>query len=462
MPYAALPESYNAGSKAAIKAARRAAAAKTALSSAGQSMIAVLRKHQSSSWNGKLISEESLNQFSIGSKTLWNKLQKGPRQSNAGKEMPKESNACSEASLPISAVVRSGPYTTDEDESVTHLSEISTCCSASQGCLSESEQDDEAGRREVLSSPVQPTEGLETLTEDDDMVDDAWHWPPSIRRPTTCNELMQETMFWPRLKPGMHLDAPRYEIWQLQFSVTSVGYVETLQRSVPADVAHQIELDVPRARPRCMNEAHRATLRRVLRAYAVYDAEVGYCQGMSDIAAVFVLLGFDESAALCGLCSLMQTCCPDYFCPSLKGYVRDVQVLQKLIAEILPETDLAVQSLEVPLDTLAANHFFTLASHTWPLESVVLLWDLLFLKGLPAVFASFMALLELYLPKDADSRGRLSTQSCVEGPERVEEFTKAMSEGIVEDISTVLEHTRQLIPCISMSRVESLRRKCTQ
>lgn len=437
------PESQNRGgdAAAAVIAAKHAAAAKTALNSAsqstklavnsaGRSMMAALKRHQSYNWHG--------------SKTLWNKLPKAPWKA--------KSTAENETSVQADAAETQGVADEDEDSSFP-LSEISTVCSASQGFWSESEHDvDEVEYGDV--SPAQPMEELmlETLAEGDMDVE---HWKACPGRPT--DELMQETLWW-ACPGGLHSKVPRHEIWQLQFSVTDVGESDTIHCSIPADIAHQIELDVPRTRPLCMNEAHRDTLRRILRAYAVHDPAVGYCQGMSDIAAVFVLLGFGESTALRGLCSLTQACCPDYFGPSIKGYVRDVWVLEHLVHEVLSaETCRRLQSLDVPLDTLAANHFFALASHTWPLESVILLWDLFLSEGLPAVFASFLALLKLYLPKNADTQGREHMQRCIEGPEQVELFSKAVSKGVTEDIGTILEHTQQLIPCIPMSRVESLR-----
>jgi hypothetical protein len=39
-----------------------------------------------------------------------------------------------------------------------------------------------------------------------------------------------------------------------------------------------------------------ASLRRVLRAYSAYDAEVGYCQGMNFIAAMFITFMSEEES----------------------------------------------------------------------------------------------------------------------------------------------------------------------
>ena len=45
-----------------------------------------------------------------------------------------------------------------------------------------------------------------------------------------------------------------------------------------------------------MAEGGPAILRRVLRAYSFYDEEVGYCQGMNFIAAMFITYMSEEEA----------------------------------------------------------------------------------------------------------------------------------------------------------------------
>ena len=48
------------------------------------------------------------------------------------------------------------------------------------------------------------------------------------------------------------------------------------------------------------------SLLRVLRAYAVYDTEVGYCQGMNFLAGLLLTWMPNEATAFAGLVVLMQ------------------------------------------------------------------------------------------------------------------------------------------------------------
>ena len=57
---------------------------------------------------------------------------------------------------------------------------------------------------------------------------------------------------------------------------------------------------------RFTTEAGKLSLMRVLRAYAVYDPEVNYCQGMNFLAALLLIWMPSEAQAFGGLVVLMQ------------------------------------------------------------------------------------------------------------------------------------------------------------
>jgi hypothetical protein len=70
-----------------------------------------------------------------------------------------------------------------------------------------------------------------------------------------------------------------------------------------------IDKDVPRTFPGMKKfnaEAGKASLRNVLRAYATYDAEVGYCQGMNFLAGLLLMWLADEADAFGALVEIMH------------------------------------------------------------------------------------------------------------------------------------------------------------
>merc|ERR1740139_499724 len=127
----------------------------------------------------------------------------------------------------------------------------------------------------------------------------------------------------------------RQALWREEWCAAACeADVDALQTPLPADVAKTIEADICRTQPQWLSEEHQTTLRRVLRAYAASHPDVGYCQGMNNIAAVFILLGFDETLTLNGFSTLLQSCCPGYHDWDLGGFLLDVQVLDRLLPRV--------------------------------------------------------------------------------------------------------------------------------
>ena len=70
----------------------------------------------------------------------------------------------------------------------------------------------------------------------------------------------------------------------------------------------QIEKDLPRTFPKGTKEgaARKASLRRILAAYALRNPSVGYCQGLNFVAGLLLLSGMEEEEAFYSLCSVVE------------------------------------------------------------------------------------------------------------------------------------------------------------
>jgi hypothetical protein len=84
-----------------------------------------------------------------------------------------------------------------------------------------------------------------------------------------------------------------------------------------------------------------AKLRRVLRAYSQYDSEVGYCQGMNFIAAMFLMFLREEEAFW--LLVIVMNEEPyklrDLFGKNMSGTLEVLYIAEKLIVQFLPKLD---------------------------------------------------------------------------------------------------------------------------
>lgn len=121
----------------------------------------------------------------------------------------------------------------------------------------------------------------------------------------------------------------------------AIDYAELLEQKAQ-EYEHIIELDAPRSFPKHIRfrEADgegQTALRRTLKAYAVLDPEVGYCQGMSFIMAVLLMYFTEEEALWAFWCLMHQYGMREMFLTGLPKLQRSTFVLEKLIAHFFPK-----------------------------------------------------------------------------------------------------------------------------
>ncbi|KAL3133350.1 hypothetical protein ABBQ38_007223 [Trebouxia sp. C0009 RCD-2024] len=137
----------------------------------------------------------------------------------------------------------------------------------------------------------------------------------------SSNKHLQEDSKYVDLQVGKQvwLNVPRRMRQELWLSVlhrnrgtgatAAKEYATRVRQTLPEDVDADIEKDVGRTFPnaaRFASDAGKMSLLRVLRAYAVHDQEVGYCQGMNFLAGLLLTWMPNEATAYAGLVVLMQ------------------------------------------------------------------------------------------------------------------------------------------------------------
>ncbi|XP_023018201.1 GTPase activating protein and centrosome-associated isoform X3 [Leptinotarsa decemlineata] len=137
------------------------------------------------------------------------------------------------------------------------------------------------------------------------------------------------------------------------------------------------------------------SLYRVSKAYAAFDSEVGYCQGLSFLAAT-LLLHMPEEQAFCVLVKLMY----DYRLRDLYKdgfdnlYLRLYQ-LNKLMEEQLTPLWLHFAEHHIETHMFASQWFLTLFTARFPLYFVFHIIDVFLLQGIDTLFQIALALLML-------------------------------------------------------------------
>ncbi|XP_014214371.1 rab GTPase-activating protein 1-like isoform X2 [Copidosoma floridanum] len=137
------------------------------------------------------------------------------------------------------------------------------------------------------------------------------------------------------------------------------------------------------------------SLYRISKAYAVYDEEIGYCQGLSFLTAS-LLLHMPEEQAFCILVKLMY----DY---GLRDLYKDrfdnlhmrFYQLNRLMEDQLPDLYKHFCDRGIETHMFAAQWFLTLFTARFPLYLVFHILDVFLLQGLDTLFQVALALLTL-------------------------------------------------------------------
>lgn len=129
------------------------------------------------------------------------------------------------------------------------------------------------------------------------------------------------------------------------------------------------------------------------KAYAVYDTEVGYCQGLSFIAAS-LLLHMPEEEAFCVLVSLMYDYgLRDLYKDGFEILYLNLYQLNRLIKDQLPKLYEHFEQNGIETHMFASQWFLTLFTARFPLHFVFHILDVFLLDGMPILFQVALMLL---------------------------------------------------------------------
>ena len=170
-------------------------------------------------------------------------------------------------------------------------------------------------------------------------------------------------------------------------------------RLLAAEGAHDeaIELDVGRTFPAqeyFRSDAVRGELSKVLRAYAAYDAECGYVQGLGFVAGTLLYHLEDAEQAFFVLIQMMNGLNIRWlYVPPKSALSLALHQLDALIAARFPALHASFRSKGVTAELYGTQWFVTLFSYRGlPIEAVAKIWDFFFLRGPIFLFQVALAL----------------------------------------------------------------------
>ncbi|GFS69020.1 USP6 N-terminal-like protein [Nephila pilipes] len=205
-------------------------------------------------------------------------------------------------------------------------------------------------------------------------------------------------------------NAVRGEVWGRLLGIPQIKieqegkYEEMVQQArLHSTDIKQIDLDINRTfRNNIMFRERfnpkQQSLFQVLSAYSIYNTEIGYCQGMSQIAGLLLMFMNDEDAfwALSVLMTDRKHAMHGFFIPGFPKLKRFQEHHDKLLSKYLPSLKKRFEKFSIHSSLYTLKWFFQCFLDRVPFTLTLRLWDAYILDGEVILTAMSFTLLKLH------------------------------------------------------------------
>ncbi|XP_064490253.1 USP6 N-terminal-like protein isoform X3 [Ornithodoros turicata] len=231
--------------------------------------------------------------------------------------------------------------------------------------------------------------------------------------PTTEKDRFKNTKYTAKLRRRIYKGVPnavRAAVWLRLLDVARIRaeqegkYWEMRERARKwSPDIRQIDLDVNRTYRNHIMFRERYGVKQqalfhVLAAYSVYNTEVGYCQGMSQIAALLLMYMNEEDAfwAISVLMTDEKHAMHGFFIQGFPKLRRFQEHHDRVLSKLLPKLKKHLDRFEIHTSLYTLKWFFQCFLDRVPFTLTLRLWDAYVLDGEPVLTAMSYTLLRLH------------------------------------------------------------------
>jgi len=160
-----------------------------------------------------------------------------------------------------------------------------------------------------------------------------------------------------------------------------------------------IEIDIARTFPelKSFEVRHQNQLWRVLNAYASYNPDLGYCQGMNFVAGLLLLVSnFNEEESFgVFVCLMDHLGLAGFYGDKLPLFRRYIRACDMLVKETVPDLREHFKKENVNAPVYLHQWFLTLFINCFPLSMVTIIWDVIISEGLEVVLRIAVSILQV-------------------------------------------------------------------
>lgn len=135
---------------------------------------------------------------------------------------------------------------------------------------------------------------------------------------------------------------------------------------------------------------------QILKAYSVYNDEVGYCQAMAPVTAVLLMHMTTEDAFWC-LVSLLENYVKGYYGLKLEAVRLESEIFGGLLSTVLPSISKHMKLHSIDPLMYMTEWFMCLFARNLPFASVLRIWDMFFCEGVKVLHRTALTILKISL-----------------------------------------------------------------